>query len=475
MDYSSATRPVTSKSRGICRYYNQSRGCFAGNRCKFLHGQPPELSASWEGQLLTPYDKSKRCRYFDAGFCKRGASCWFVHKADLKGKALDDEEDELCSICFEKPFTYGLLEGCSHIFCIDCIKRWRDVSNRPGEVVGPGNTKKCPMCRAASKFITPSSRFFKGGTEEKANVVRAYKESMAKVLCRYFQQSLQKNANRPHCQYGNECFYQHVMPDGTRYVFKDQAIWRRYGDILDAIRFFPSLDMGFNSTLEPPYVGESYPGEGTNDPHQTETDQSVARRMDQNLELLNNSIPQGATLENLRRVFASLQDATGSTGAGSTLDSHDGPEARELRGRLETLANQLLQSANVLLMNAAEHRDEDEDGSASDTGDLPGLQSVSDSSEYASDGEESATSPAGDPPLMPWLETSDLEAVYLDAVAGPEELPAAATPPPFVTDGRGRVVWSSADDEDGDSAADAATDTDSSSRGGLFGWINSLF
>lgn len=51
-------RPVTSKSRGICRYYSTPRGCFAGNDCKFLHGADEQL---------TPYDKSKVCKYYAKG------------------------------------------------------------------------------------------------------------------------------------------------------------------------------------------------------------------------------------------------------------------------------------------------------------------------------------------------------------------------------------------------------------------------
>ena len=114
-----STRPRTSKPRGLCQYYNTPRGCFAGDKCKFLHGEPPSEDSS----LLTPYDRAKRCRFYAqgnflssnfkplssssfSGFCKRGDACWFIHASESKS---EDDEDELCSICFEKPTTYGLL------------------------------------------------------------------------------------------------------------------------------------------------------------------------------------------------------------------------------------------------------------------------------------------------------------------------------------------------------------------------------
>ena len=40
------------------------------------------------------------------------------------------------------------------------------------------------MCRVPTNFITPSSKFWKAGTREKDNVVKAYKESMSRVPCR---------------------------------------------------------------------------------------------------------------------------------------------------------------------------------------------------------------------------------------------------------------------------------------------------
>lgn len=105
-------RPPTSKARGICKYYATPRGCFAGKHCKFLHG---------EQEKLTLYDKSKTCHFYAAGYCKRGADCWFVHAqpeacspGSSAGSVAPKQEDEdgdgsLCSVCYDKPVTYGLL------------------------------------------------------------------------------------------------------------------------------------------------------------------------------------------------------------------------------------------------------------------------------------------------------------------------------------------------------------------------------
>ncbi|KJA23618.1 hypothetical protein HYPSUDRAFT_137701 [Hypholoma sublateritium FD-334 SS-4] len=212
---SPATRPVTSKARGVCKYYTDPRGCYAKDQCKFLHSEPPKEG---EEPALTPYDRSKTCKFYSQGYCRRGDECWFLH-ADAKGKGPLEEEDDLCSICFEKPTTYGLLTGCSHIFCTTCIKQWRDPSRKPIGVLDSGNTKRCPMCRAPSRFITPSSKFWPDGSTEKQKTVESYRESMARVQCRFFQKSIRKD--RLICPFGNECFYQHKKPDGTIHLFRD--------------------------------------------------------------------------------------------------------------------------------------------------------------------------------------------------------------------------------------------------------------
>lgn len=126
---SSTSRPSTSKPRGVCLYYTHPRGCYAADKCKFLHGEPPKEAKPDDPPMLTPYDKAKRCRFYAqglwslhsplcfglwllSGFCKRGDTCWFLHVSDRTSNrtaSSDDEDEELCSICFEKPVTYGLL------------------------------------------------------------------------------------------------------------------------------------------------------------------------------------------------------------------------------------------------------------------------------------------------------------------------------------------------------------------------------
>lgn len=85
-------------------------GCYHGDRCKFLHGKD---------ERLTPHDRNKVCRFYTAGYCRRGDDCWFIHADPAKPGSssrippTDAEEDEhLCSICYDKPAVYGLLGEC---------------------------------------------------------------------------------------------------------------------------------------------------------------------------------------------------------------------------------------------------------------------------------------------------------------------------------------------------------------------------
>ncbi|KAG6831105.1 hypothetical protein H0H92_012782 [Tricholoma furcatifolium] len=207
-------RPATSKPRGICKYYTTERGCFNAKSCKFLH--TTELVSDPSGSRpphLTPYDQSKRCIYFAQGYCKRGDKCWFIHETSTTDVPSDDDDDP-CSVCFEKPSLYGLLMP---LTLIKCIRKWRNPAGKDGDVT---NIKKCPYCRSECRFIIPSSRFCKEGPE-KERIIQNYKDSMKRVPCKHFVATKAKDPRAPMCPFGKDCFYQHLNDDGTPFIFSE--------------------------------------------------------------------------------------------------------------------------------------------------------------------------------------------------------------------------------------------------------------
>lgn len=117
----------------------------------------------------------------------------------------------------EVPSVYGLLTGCSHIFCLSCLKSWRDPQHATSDIVGSGVHKQCPICRSPSKFVTPSSTFYKSGDPKKDAVIERYKESMKRIRCRYFEHS---STRRRYCPFGKDCFYKHVDENGNEHLFE---------------------------------------------------------------------------------------------------------------------------------------------------------------------------------------------------------------------------------------------------------------
>ena len=142
--------------------------------------------------------------------------------------------------------------GCNHVFCIEvcslrtalvsisisydhlqCLRQWRDPQGKSGDVVHSGVTKRCPLCRAPSQIVIPSSQFFRHGSSRKEAATESFKASMARTPCRsvpsevstcaiaerlpsYFEKS--KNT-KPFCPFGKDCFYRHVKDDGSPFVF----------------------------------------------------------------------------------------------------------------------------------------------------------------------------------------------------------------------------------------------------------------
>ncbi|KAJ3127993.1 hypothetical protein HK098_005329 [Nowakowskiella sp. JEL0407] len=118
----------------------------------------------------------------------------------------------LCSICFETPKRFGILSDCDHIFCLECIRQWRDVKSKGQSALRDSNViKECPICRKASPIVIPSYRFCKNS--EKELLTKNYKSNLSKIPCKHFVRSDPTDRT---CIYGNECLYAHNDTEGKR-------------------------------------------------------------------------------------------------------------------------------------------------------------------------------------------------------------------------------------------------------------------
>ena len=110
-----------------------------------------------------------------------------------------------CGICLEPivaaKLRFGLLEGCDHAFCVECIRGWRATHETRPDV-----TRSCPECRAPSHFIVPSAVHHAG--ERKAQLINHYKRSLHSIPCRHF------DFGRGKCPFGSSCFYAHTDQAG---------------------------------------------------------------------------------------------------------------------------------------------------------------------------------------------------------------------------------------------------------------------
>jgi E3 ubiquitin-protein ligase makorin len=82
----------------------------------------------------------------------------------LSNKNLDYEGDAECVICLEKVLKngkrFGLLENCSHTFCLECIRDWRATYDKK---VKKTHYRTCPICRENSYLVIPSNRMITDG------------------------------------------------------------------------------------------------------------------------------------------------------------------------------------------------------------------------------------------------------------------------------------------------------------------------
>lgn len=67
-------------------------------------------------------------------------------------------EGKECGICLDeikpkKSMKFGLLSSCNHLFCFECLKKWKEVKL---------DLVECPECRVFSELVMPNKRFLTG-------------------------------------------------------------------------------------------------------------------------------------------------------------------------------------------------------------------------------------------------------------------------------------------------------------------------
>ena len=93
--------------------------------------------------------------------------------------AFQRSKDLTCGICLEvvlekesrKSSRFGILENCTHVYCIDCIRTWRNSKFEKQ------NKRGCPQCRIKSDFVIPSEYFYDDKTD-KERLTNEYKNAL---------------------------------------------------------------------------------------------------------------------------------------------------------------------------------------------------------------------------------------------------------------------------------------------------------
>ncbi|KAL4226491.1 E3 ubiquitin-protein ligase makorin-1 [Mactra antiquata] len=182
--------------------YSINKPCPYGDDCEYIHGEKCDLCGL---AILLPDDKLQQQQHKQ--------ECLAQHERDMElSFAIANSKDKQCGICMDiviekQPKSeqrFGILSDCTHCFCLSCIRKWRASKQFDNKTI-----RSCPECRIQSDFVTPSSHWVEK-KEEKLKLIEGYKDALSKKPCKYFDEG------RSECPFNNRCFYQHLLPDGSK-------------------------------------------------------------------------------------------------------------------------------------------------------------------------------------------------------------------------------------------------------------------
>ena len=138
------------------------------------------------------------CKFFVSGNCSAGEWCRFSHT--IPSNMIS--EAYICEICSEDVFQrgskFGLLENCDHVFCLACIREWRNQKEKQDRL----NLRKCPICRVDSFVIIPALHYMTG--QAKASEKSKYCQHLSMIPCKNFDNG------KGSCPFGTSCLYFHA-------------------------------------------------------------------------------------------------------------------------------------------------------------------------------------------------------------------------------------------------------------------------
>ncbi|KAL8589277.1 hypothetical protein ACOMHN_039920 [Nucella lapillus] len=200
----------------FCPFMMAKGECRSADTCTYLHGEVCDMCGL---AVLHPTDQAQREEHVK--------DCMEAHEQDMEHSfKVAASREKTCGICMDiilekdppNARRFGILENCSHCFCLDCIRKWRSAKQFEKIIV-----KACPECRVKSDFVTPS-QLWVDSPEEKTQLIEGYKNALKEKPCRHFDQG------RGDCPFNDSCFYKHALPDGSMAPPKPRRQRRVYNE-----------------------------------------------------------------------------------------------------------------------------------------------------------------------------------------------------------------------------------------------------
>lgn len=159
------------KDLPMCPFSLASGECpYPEGHCNYLHGLVCDLCYS---ACLHPYNEEQRHQHRE--------ECLREHEREMElSFAVQRSKDKVCGICMDtvvekKPVPssrFGILEKCNHIFCLDCIRKWRGTKQFDSRTI-----RACPECRVSSDFVIPS-KYWVEDQDDKDRLINDYKAAL---------------------------------------------------------------------------------------------------------------------------------------------------------------------------------------------------------------------------------------------------------------------------------------------------------